>query len=282
MFTLLRVSKARAIKGIYHTRRNGDFVQELFEKDADLVYEVTEHNNYFGEKYAFFIIECEEFDKLRGGKTSQIVTNDRSENEIYYDAVYVSEMCEQLLKQERPMPNNLEGLLSTYLPILFSRVIQWRSRGYDSAATWEEYEWILKHIGKTANDFVDQSIIDAFFKELCSTHDVWQISRFLPSESISISTDVLNEIKKSKEDVKETIEIAKSLISDKSYEDIKFGDLSVYAEDTPCGEICVYINLKYGLSIKLLMDNHRGYTTCRLDITQECKEFEDNFKRRKR
>lgn len=65
MYTLLKVSKAEANKGIYHTRANGDFVEELFRKDADLVYEVTEKNNYFGDKYAFFIIEVERGDKIK-------------------------------------------------------------------------------------------------------------------------------------------------------------------------------------------------------------------------
>lgn len=285
IFTLLRVSKARANKGIYHTRQNGDFVQELFKKDADLVYEVTEHNNRFGEKYAFFIIECEEFDNLRCGKTSQTVTTHRSENEIFYDAVYVSEMCEELLKQERPLPSKLENLLSDYLPRFFSRVIQWESKGYDSAATWSYYEWILEHMGKKANDYVQQSTIDSFFKEMCCIHDVWQISRILPSKALSISPETSEAIEKSKKEVQETIEIAKKLLSEKCYKDIKYTVgyipfVSVYAEDTPCGKIGVHVNLEYEFSVSLAMDNNRGYTTCRLGITKECKEFEENFKRK--
>ncbi len=280
MFTLLRVSKARANKGIYHTRKNGDFVQELFKKNAVLVYEVTERNNHFGEKYAFFIIECEESDNLRCGKTSQTVTNYRSEKEIYYDAVYVSEMCEELLKQEKPLPSNLENLLSDYLPRFFSKVIQWESKGFDSAATWSYYEWILEHIGKKANDFVQQSAIDSFFKEMCCIHDVWQISRILPSKVLSISPVISEAIEKSKKEVQKTIEIAKRLIADKSYKNVKHGGISVYAEDTPCGKIGVHVNLKYEFSVILAMDNNRDHTTCRLGITKECKEFEENFKRK--
>lgn len=285
MFTLLRVSKACANKGIYHTRQNGDFVQELFKKDAVLVYEVTEHNNRFGEKYAFFIIECEKFDNLRCGKTSQTVTNNRSEHEIFYDAVYVSEMCEELLKQDKPLPSNLEKLLSDYLSRFFSRIIQWESKGYDSAATWHYYEWILEHIGKKANYFVPSSVIDNFFKEMCSVHDVWQISRILPSKALSVSTEVSEAIEKSKKEVQETIEIAKKLLSEKCYKDIKYtvGGIpfvSVYAEDTPCGKIGVHVNLEYEFSVRLAMDNNRGYTTCWLGITKECKEFEKNFKRK--
>lgn len=285
MFTLLRVSKAQANKGIYHTRQNGDFVQELFKKDADLVYEVTEHNNYFGKKYAFFIIECEEFDTLKYGKMAQTIITHRSEHEIFYDAVYVSEMCEQLIKQERPLPSKLENLLSDYLSRFFSRIIQWESKGYDSAATWHCYEWILKYLGKTANNFVNQEKIDSFFEEMCRIHDVCQLSRILPSEVIAISDDISVAIEKSKKEVQETIEIAKKLIAEKICKDIKYTSgyipfVSVYAEDTPCGKIGVHITLKYKFSVILAMDNNCAYTTCCLSITNECKKFEESFRRK--
>ena len=176
-------------------------------------------------------------------------------------------------------------MLSDYLPRFFSGVIQWESKGYDSAATWRYYEWILKYLGKTANDFVNQEKIDSFFKEMCRIHDVWQISRILPSEVITISNDISQEIEKSKKEVQETIEIAKKLIAEKSYEDIKYTVgyipfVSVYADDTPCGKIGVHINLEYEFSVTLAMDNNCGYTTCRLGITEECKEFKENFKRK--
>lgn len=281
MFTLLRVSKARANKGIYHTRQNGDFVQELSKKDADLVYEVTEQSsNRFGKKYAFFIIECMEFDNLRCGETSKTVTSHFSEDEIFYAAVYVSEMCKELLKQGKSLPSKLENLLSDYLPRFFSKVIQWESKGYDSAATWSYYEWILEHMGKKANDYVQQSAIDSFFEELCCIHDVWQISRVLPSKALSISPETSEAIAKSQKEVQETILIAKQLLSGKCYKDIKCGSLSMYAEDTPCGNIGVHVHLKYEFQVSLVMDNNRSYTTCRLGITEECKEFEENFKRK--
>ncbi len=285
MFTLLRVPKAWANKGLYHTRQNGDFVQELFRRDADLVYEVTEHNNCFWQKWAFFIIECENFDNIRCGEASQTITDYRDDDEIHYDAVYVSEMCEVLLKQEKPLPSKLENLLSDYLPRFFSRVIQWESKGYDSAATWRYYEWILKHIGKKANDFAQQSTIDNFFKEMCDIHDVWQISRMLPSEALLVSPEILENVEKSKKEVEETIEIAKELISKKSREDIKYtvGGIpmvSCYAKNTPCGDIGVHINLEYEFFVKMVMGNNRSYTSCRLDISKECKEFEKNFRRK--
>lgn len=286
MFTLLRVSKARANKGIYHTRRNGDLVQKLTKDNATLVYEVTdEHSDYFGEKYAFFIIECDEFDYLECGNSSKSVTNCRSEQEIYYDAVYVSQMCEQLIKQQRPLPDKLENLLSEYLPRFFSKVIQWEAKECDSAATWQYYEWILKYLGKTANDFVKQTIIDNFFKELCSIHDVYQISRILPSEVITISNGIPEAIEESKKEVQETIEIAKKLIAENNFEDIVgyMTVVSMYAKDTPCGNIGVHIhrvNREHDLSVILAMDNNCAHTTCKLRITDECKEFKEMLKRK--
>lgn len=283
MFTLLKFSKDQATKGIYHTRRNGDFVQELFKKDAVLVYEVTEYNNRFSEKYAFFIIECDEFDNLRCGKAAQTVTKSLSDFDIFYDAVDVSEMCRELLKQEKPFPSNLENLLSDYLPRFFSTVHSWGSE-FNSADTWYFYEWILEKLGKKANDFVKQSAIDSFFSQMCDIHDVWQISRMLPSNVLNISPDVSMAIEQSIKELQETIEIAKGLIAQKSYKDIKYSSfdyipsVSMQAKDTPCGNIGVFINLLYGFSVSIEMDNSHGYA--KGDITNECKEFERNFKRK--
>lgn len=218
------------------------------------------------------------------GKTSQDVTNHHSEHEIFYNAVYVHEMCEELIKRGNPLPSsNLDNLLSDYLPNFFSTIIQWES-GYDSAATWKHYEWILEHMGKKANDYVQQSAIDSFFKEMCCIHDTWQLSRILPSKVLSISPETLEAIEKSKKEVQETIEIAKKLLSEKCYKDIKYTvgnipSVSVYADDTPCGKIGVHVNLEYEFSVSLAMENNRGYT-CQLEITKECKELAENFKRK--
>lgn len=273
MFILLTVSKARANKGILHVRRNGD--QKLLKKDAILV---SEHN---GKKYAFFIIECEENDQLRCGEASLVVKNSRSEREILNDAVHVSKMCEELLKQKKPLPENIENLLADYLSYFFSRPIQWESNNFDSATIWLYYEWILETLDKNANDFVDQSDIDNFFKKMCDIYDIWQISKFLPSNVLTVSQDVSKAIEQSKQYVQETIEIAKGLIAEKNYRDIEcsFGDtpsILIYAEDTPCGNISILIDLTYEFSVLLTINS---YPKCKLGITSECREFEKNFKR---
>lgn len=173
MFTLLKVSNADATKGIYHARKNGDFVQELSRKDAVLTYEVTDRSsNYFGQKYAFFIILCEEGDILKWRNASKAIVFNRTEYEIFYDAVHINEMCRELVNQGKPFPTTFEFLLSDSLMIFFQKVIQWESKGYDSAATWQYYEAILEYICKKADDFVDSSVIDKFIRELCDIHDV--------------------------------------------------------------------------------------------------------------
>lgn len=278
MFTLLKVSKAQANNGIYHTRENGDFVQEFFTKDADLVCAVTKSGSY-----AFFIIECEEGDKLSYGRTLQTIANCRSEEEIYYDAVYVSEMCTELLKQEKPLPSKFENLLADYLPRFFSEVIWYKSNEFNSVTIWGYYEWILEYMGKKANDFVLQSKIDCFFEKMCSVHDAWQISRILPSDVLSISPETSETIERSKKELRETIEIAKKLLSKKSYKDIEYTVgknpyVFVYAKNTPCGNIRVYVSLEYKFSVSLIMDNNHPYKLSRTDITGECRKFEKNFK----
>lgn len=281
--TLLKVSKAEAIRGIYHTRQNGDFVQELFRKDADLVYEVTEHNNNFGQKYAFFIIECEEHDILAYGQGYQVLSSSFSDYTMYLDAINLSEMCEELLNQGKPLPKKLKDLLAHQLPRIFSYIVQWESRGYDSASIWGHYAWILSHLGKSAADYVQQSDIDAFFMKLCRLHDVFLISRMLPSTVITVSPETADAIEKCKSEVQETVEIAKKLISNLSHEDVnRYCDgvptISVYAEDTPCGRIGVHVHLDYDFIVVMAMDSNLGFTSCRLNITKDCQEFKDNFK----
>ncbi len=283
MFTLVRVPKDWANKGLYHTRQNGDLVQELYIRDADLVYEVTEHNNCFGQKWAFFIIECKELDNIRCGEASYTIADYRTDDKIYYDAVYISEMCEEFLKQKKPLPSKLENLLSDCLPRVFEGVIQWDSNGYDSAAIWSYYEWILKHIGKKASDFAEQSKIDKFFKEMCYIHDIWQLSKMLSSEAFLVSSEILENVEKSKKEVEETIKIVKELISKKSYKDITYtaGRMPIVTFDvknTPCGNISIRINLENGFSVRMAMDYNCGCTLCCHNISKECEEFEDKFR----
>lgn len=286
MYTLLKVSKAEANKGIYHTRANGDFVEELFRKDADLVYEVTERNNYFGNKYAFFIIEVERGDKIKCAGQNRFIDTVPyfEEYSVYRGSCEVNEMCYQLVKQNKPLPEKIENLLKDKLSIFFMQPISWETKGYDSNAVWENYEGILKYLGKNANEFVPQEKIDGFILSLIEKYELRQVEKISRSKFIDISLENIEKYVNVKERLNATIAIAKELVSQAGYKDIKYtigGDRRVLisAKDTPCGEIGIKIILEYGeMFVLLYVTTADGYfESDAIDISKECQEYKENF-----
>lgn len=288
MYTLLKVSKAEANKGIYHTRSNGDFVEELFRKDADLVYEVTERNNYFGNKYAFFIMEAEPGDKIKyGGKEYYIDTFCYfSEHAVYWLSCEIKEMCRELLKQNKPLPKKIEKLLKDKLPIFFSQTIAWKTKGYDSNAVWENYKGILEYLGKNANEFVAQEKIDSFILELINEYELRQVEKISRSKFIDISLENVEQYVNAKERLNATIAIAKDLVLQKGYKDLKYtySDRRAYitANNTPCGEIKIIIKIEYGeMFVLLYVTTADGYSKSdAIDISKECQEYKKNFEKK--
>lgn len=131
MIKLLKVSKYEAQKGICHTRGEGDVIQKICIEDADLI----------SYKYAFFIIECQKYDKFTyikrdGTKQTEVV----GANNIYYEkrnnVMNLKEMCQELLIQKKEPNKKLEDLISANLDILLS--------DKNEKDIWEIYEWILK------------------------------------------------------------------------------------------------------------------------------------------
>lgn len=289
MYALLKVSKAEANKGIYHTRANGDFVEELFRKDADLVYEVTERNNYFGNKYAFFIIEVEPGDKIKCAGQNRFIDTvpNFEESSVYWDSCKVREMCYQLVKQNRPLPEKIENLIKDKLSVFFMWTIKWETKGYDSNAVWENYEGILEYLGKNANEFVPQEKIDSFILKLINEYELRQVERISRSKFIDIGLENVEQYVNAKERLNATIAIAKKLVSQAGYEDIRYtigGDQRVLlsAENTPCGEINIKIKLEYGeMFVLLYVTTANGYfKSDAIDISRECQEYKDNFKKK--
>lgn len=124
--TLIKVLKEQADRGIYHTRKNGELVQKLFTKDADLVYEVTDPtSHYHGEKYAFFIIEAEDGDKVRYCDWDHNLEKDYyfDKYKMYWDYCKITEMCKELLRQSKPIPYKMDDLLGNKLLTFFNRII---------------------------------------------------------------------------------------------------------------------------------------------------------------
>lgn len=288
MYTLLKVSKSEANKGIYHTRANGDFVEELFRKDADLVYEVTEKNNYFGNKYAFFIIEVERGDKIKCAGQNRFIDTVPyfEESSVYWGSCEVREMCYQLLKQNKPLPEKLECLLKDKLSIFFMSPITWETKGYDSNAVWKNYEGILEYLGKNANEFVPQEKIDSFILELINEYELRQVERISRSKFIDISLENIEEYVNAKERLNATIAIAKDLVSQKGYKDLKYtySDQRAYiiANNTPCGEIKIRIKMEYGeMFVLLYVTTANGYSKSdAIDISKECREYKKNFEKK--
>ena len=205
---------------------------------------------------------------------------------LYATAVYAKELCENLIHQKKPLPNKLEYLLADYLPAFFSYSCIFADNRSDGTEIWQSFEWILEHISKKANDFVEQELIDNLLKNMCHIHAVDLIAMILPSPALLVSPEVLEEVEKSKKEVQKTIDIAKKIISEKGYKDVKdtVGETSVVRaypdEVTPCGKIGIFINLD-GYSVTLLMYNNHKYLAYQLDITNECMEFKKNFFTRK-
>lgn len=286
MYTLLKVSEEQVNKGIYHVRENGDFVEELFKKDADLFYEVTEKNDYFGNKYAFFIIEVESGDQIKcPGEEFSIETVPRfKERTIYWQSCEINEMCYQLLNQNKPLPQKIEYLLKDKLSIFFMRPIIWATRGYNSKSVWDNYKGILEHLDKNANEFVPQEKIDYFILSLIKSYELSQVESMSKSKYINISSKNIEEYLKAEERMKDTIIIAKELISKKGYRDIEYRyagvqRVSISADDTPCGNIKIEIMLIHNeIFVWVHVSTYNGcLESDSIDISKECQEFAKNF-----
>lgn len=171
--TLIKVLKEQADRGIYHTRANGELVQALFTKDADLVYKVTDPTSHYdGEQYAMFIIEAEDGDKVRycGWNHNLGNHNTFDKYKVYWDSrrmerMYLTRFCEG-----KSMSRKWDNLLRDKLSIFFSEPIHEENIDeeqiwFDSATIWRIYAWILDNMGKNAADYVPQETIDKFISE---------------------------------------------------------------------------------------------------------------------
>lgn len=171
--TLIKVLKEQADRGIYHTRANGELVQELFTKDADIIYKEKDFTSIdYGEQYAFFIIEAEDGDKVRYCGWDHNLRNHDSfdKYKVYWDSCYVAEMYMELFSKGKPMPEKWDKLLKDKLSIFFiepiyEEDIEEEDIWFDSKIIWNMYVWILDNIGKKATDYVSQKTIDKFLSE---------------------------------------------------------------------------------------------------------------------
>lgn len=171
--TLIKVLKEQADAGIYHTRANGEFVQELFTKDADLVYEVNDFTSTcYGEQYAMFIIEAEDGDKVRYcGWDHNLGNHDSFDKyKVYWDSRLMERMYMECFHEGKPMLKKWDNLLRDKLSVFFSETIYEEEIDeediwFDSETIWYTYSWILDSMGEKAADYVPQETIDKFLSE---------------------------------------------------------------------------------------------------------------------
>ena len=267
MFTLIKVPNTIAKKGLYHTRQNGRFVEELFKKDADCIYEEKRiGSGEYGKKFDYFIVNYNKGDKLRCGDRNFLPPKSRRSHSL--DSYEMSKMCKELIEQGKPLPKKLNNLIAEHLPNVFENI--WctgTSRGFTSATIWEDYAWILKYMGKDANEFVKQDKIDLFFLQLCNKQDILLISQMLEDGTINVSEDVLVEIAKVKKNVAATIEIVKAAIQRKQYEWVTPFRAVLKIIDTPCGCVDLLITFEGGYFVRLYGEINP------MDITNQCYEF---------
>lgn len=272
MFTLLKVPKVYANGGICHLREDGSLTKELFSEDADLISELDD------DVYAFFIIEAENKDTVKYDRFQhRLFASDFNENDIYLSSNEVSEMCHILLKDGAPLPNNIENLLKDKLTVFFSDVIQFESNGFNSSSVLENYEWILKYIGKNVNSYVLQSTIDNFINLLSSKHEIEQIEKISKSTFIDISLESIELYLKAKEELDYTVAMVKEFLSS-CYCNTNIGKKNVTSsmfvlKNTPCGKVKICVKIEQDNFVVLISMDNKNYSKTVIDISGQCQDI---------
>lgn len=271
MFTLLKVPKIYANGGICHLREDGSLTKELFSEDADLISELDD------DVYAFFIIEAENEDVVKYNRFQhRLFAPGFNENDIYLSSNEVAEMCHLLLKIAAPLPKNIENLLRDKLTVFFSDVIQFESNGFNSSSVWENYEWILKYIGKNVNSYVPQSTIDNFINLLSSKHEIEQIEKISKSTFIDISLESIELYLKAKEELDYTVAMVKEFLS--SCYNTNIGKKNVTSsmfvlENTPCGKVKICVKIEQDNFVVLISMDNKNYSKTVIDISGQCQDI---------
>lgn len=273
MFTLLKVPKLYAIHNILHLRSDGTIIKKLLSDDADLIYKADD-----GEMYLFFIINANYGDTVRYScfEHSLISLAGFNEIDIYECSCEISEMCKQILKQGHCLSNSIENLLRDKLPMFFDGIIQYNQFGFNSCDVWENYEWILRHLGKRASDYVSQEKIDIFINMLSSKHEIEQIEKISESDLISIGVECIDYYIKAKDEIENTIEIVrKHIFNYCNSPDFapKTHIMNITIKNTPCGKVKVHIKSDI---VIITMDNG-NYSETVLNISERCDELRHYF-----
>lgn len=277
MFTLLKVPKSYALKGILHLRSDGTIVKELFINDSDLTYQADD-----GEFYSFFIINAEYGDTIQYSnfKHSLISLTGFNEVDTYESSCEISEMCIQLLKQGYSLPDNIDNLLKDKLSMCFDGIIQYHKFGFNSYTVWKNYEWILRHLGKKASDYVSQEKLDTFINMLISKYEIEQVENISQSNLISIGIQSIECYVKATEEIENTIQIVKNYIFNYCNSDNftkQVFCVMIDIKSTPCGKVKVHIKNYGHITVTIAIINNGNNSKTVLNISEKCEEFNQYF-----
>lgn len=268
MLRVVRFTKTKEenYKRVYHRRNNKEIVNILCMKDVAFSYNVN------GEKRMFFIVDCEAGDCIRYGCEQKYDINYMCYEE---ESSIVREMFEGILKKNKPLPKNTDELLRDLLPYAFL----WLER--PKFYIFDDYKFVLEKLNKNANNYVSQkATIDVFIKTLCDVHAITYLESLIKSPAIDVSVELYELYKKAQNDVKQTIEMVKDYISEKTYNVTDFNYKTyIFTETiygTPCGMAEVTFILDEGFKIQLKVNNKMGMHT-EFTITDELSDLKDKI-----
>ncbi len=283
MYTFYNTSEQFLRNGVYHVRRNGEIVTRLTEENA--VYVKTRRGMLGDSKFYFYIIEYMHGDYLKienyMGKNWTMLL-DNLKNDINGISFFVNEMCLGLSKQNKPFPDKLENLLKDMIPPCFSAM---KTATFQDARYqyFFKYKWIVERYGKCLCDYVKQTDVDEYARAMIDCYELPAVEMLLKEKNIKISANYMLAFEKAKENLNQTIEMVKERIKNRFFSGIsysgygKFPMITIYLDDTPCGDVKVYISAasnEYNpeIEISLHIVNTANYSSTRINILNRCKD----------
>ena len=287
MYTLYNASGEMLRNGVYHIRANGEIVRKLKEEDADYSNQVARVRRKDNDGYYFFIIEYEQGDSI---KLENFLSKEwymelqLGINDIGVIAMVIKNMFPRFLRENKPVPQKVYNLLREVMPKLFKEAY-YASSQENRTLFFTHFSQEISYLGKTLNDYVEQSDIDKYASYMIKCYDLCVVEMLLKEKGVKISEQNVLAYKVAKERLAETIEIVKEKIKTRSFTDIGFREraifpfITIYIENTPCGNVTVFItpigNSGYFhfIDISLHVENESLPMSTKIEILTECEEF---------
>jgi len=291
MYVVIEMPERVAECGVYHTRANGDFVEELFSKDATIICRrKKEYLNDFSEKMAFFLIDCESRDVLKyNNHSTRVITTGfaRDVDKFYRHSVKMAELFTLLYEKCVEFPEFSDKILKENLSILFYRFsgVNLKGEGYDGADILGNFSRIAGFLGKKLNDYVIQDKVDNFLLSVIRSFDLEQYEKIherceLGEITASPEVDVI--YGRVKERIELTKKMAAELIGTKDYRDIvweynKKPFCHFFMTDTPCGDVGIHVEFVGGFKPEILVTGKFCKSPCHYSIAEQCQKHKYKF-----